>query len=300
MQVTILGSGNPLPEVERGGTSVAVTAGEETLLLDCGPKTVHRLVENDIDVTAVEHVFFTHHHIDHNGSFIYFAIITWSIGRDSLTVYGPDGTESLLSALDVVAEKNLESWSKWETLVGTDDPKAGLDDVQYRETTEDLDVRADEWRVTAFPVDHDTELFHPHAYRVEERTSGQSVVFTGDTAKVPDLAEFTAGADVLIHDANALDPDESLLDPADIPDQYLEPPFESFYESYFVEETHDLETKHHSTATDAAEIAARAGVDTLVLTHLNLYRDRETIKENAKARFDGTVRVAEDGLTLSL
>lgn len=184
--------------------------------------------------------------------------------------------------------------------MGADDPTAGLADVEYRETTADLDVETDEWRATAFPVEHDTEIFHPHASRVEERPSGRSVVFRGDTVKVPELAEFAAGADVLVHDANALDPDESLLDEAAIPDQYLEPPFESFYESYFVDETHDLEAQHHSTATDAADIAAEAGVDTLVLTHLNLYRDRETIRENAEAVFDGTVRVAEDGLTITL
>jgi len=299
MEITILGSGNPLPEVDRGGTSVAVTAGGDPLLLDCGPRTVPRLVENGIDLTAVEHVFFTHHHVDHDGEFVYFAVITWSIGRDSLTVYGPDGTEALLEALDAVAEKNLESWSKWETLVGSEDPGAGLVDVEYRETTADLAVETDGWRVTAFPVDHDTRIFDPHAYRVEEHSSGRSVVFTGDTAKVPELAEFAAGADVLVHDANALDPDESLLDESDIPDQYLEPPFESFYESYFAGETHDLEAKHHSTATEAAEIADRAGVETLVLTHLNLYRDRATIRENAEAVFDGTVRVADDGLTIT-
>lgn len=59
-------------------------------------------------------------------------------------------------------------------------------------------------------------------------------------------------------------------------------------------------TNIHASPRQAAEVAADAGVDTLVLTHLNPYRDPAAMRANAAEVFDGEVRVAEDGLSFSL
>ena len=48
---------------------------------------------------------------------------------------------------------------------------------------------------------------------------------------------------------------------------------------------------------EASEIAAAAGVDHLVLTHLLPYRDTAAIHDRASTVFEGEVTVAEDGLT---
>jgi ribonuclease Z len=52
----------------------------------------------------------------------------------------------------------------------------------------------------------------------------------------------------------------------------------------------------HSTAADAGEIAARAGVQRLILTHIDAqYHDRvDALAEEARGRFPGPVEIAEE------
>lgn len=292
MRITLLGTANPMPQLERAGTSICLEIGNDVLLIDCGPMAVYRLVEARIDMTEIETVFFTHHHFDHNAAFFQFAIYGWRRGRRSLTVYGPEGTSELLEGLDVVYRSHIESWKPG---MDRDDPGAGIDDIDVHRTTADLTVEGDGWRCSALPVDHSLETY---AYRFEETATGRSFVFSGDTTPVTALSDFASNADVLVHEANDRDPSESLLDEAAIPDEYLEPPFDAYYRS----RSNAVVRTHlggiHSTPSQAAEIAQDAGVDTLVLTHLNPYRDEAAMKESAETGFDGEVHIATDGLTI--
>ena len=43
IKVTLLGTGSPLPRMDRFGPSILVEAGKETLLFDCGRGAAHRL-----------------------------------------------------------------------------------------------------------------------------------------------------------------------------------------------------------------------------------------------------------------
>lgn len=42
MQVTLLETGSSIPNLARAGTALTVAAGEEPILIDCGPRTVYR------------------------------------------------------------------------------------------------------------------------------------------------------------------------------------------------------------------------------------------------------------------
>jgi ribonuclease BN (tRNA processing enzyme) len=299
MEITLLGTGTPIPVLERGGTAIAVEAGEETLLFDCGPMTVHRMTEFDVDPTAIEHLFFTHHHLDHNAEFYHFAVLSWFLGRDSLTVYGPDGTAPLVDAMEPAFENTLESWGGWKDEQFGHDPDRGIGDVETVQVTDDLRVEGDGWTVTALAVDHQPDIMETFAYRVDETASGTSFVFSADTAPVPALGSFAAGADVLVHEANAWESRDNLLDEDEIPDRYTTGAFEPYYAAYTSDGSRAERSRFHSTPTAAAELAEEAGVETLVLTHLNPYRDVDGVRAAANSVFDGEVRIAEDGLSLS-
>ncbi|MGH9168856.1 MAG: MBL fold metallo-hydrolase, partial [Acidimicrobiia bacterium] len=51
----------------------------------------------------------------------------------------------------------------------------------------------------------------------------------------------------------------------------------------------------HMTAREAGEVAARAGVDELMLTHIRPYLDRNRSREEAAGAFDGEVLLATEG-----
>lgn len=277
MHVTLLGTGSPVPTLERAGTSLLVDAGGDRLLVDCGPKTTHRLIEEGVDPGTVETLFFTHRHVDHDADFFHFAVASWSLGRESLSVYGPAGTGDLVDALGDLYAADIAYRKRF------DYPEGGMD-VDVTTVTPGFAAARDGWRATAHPVEHSVETY---AYRFE--ADGASVVVSGDTRHVDDLADFAAGADVLVQDACAFaeavsDPDEPVV-------------WERLTEPLSDEHLETLR-RTHCTPGEAGEIAAEAGVDTLVLTHLLPYRDTAALRGAAAETFDGRVLVAEDGLEL--
>jgi len=290
MRVTLLGSGNPAPQIERAGTGIAVEAGNETLLIDCGQLVTHRLVEFGIDFTDIRHVFFTHHHLDHNVGFHYFAIIGWFMGRESLTVYGPEGTEALVEGIEAY-RKNIDAW---RYIGGYADTEAGVTDIDIHEVTPGFETESANWRVKALPVKH--TMKPTFAYRVTELTTNASLVFTSDTRKLPELESFAKDADILVHNCNARGVTEEPLSLEEVSKYYRRPPFDTYYDTRVG--TQEETAERHSNPTEAAKTAANANADALVLVHFDPYRDTDAIREEAERVFDGDVYVAQDGLTL--
>lgn len=285
IEATLLGTGSPVPLLERAGTAIHLSVGGDDLLVDCGPRAVYELMENGIDPGDVEDLLFTHHHVDHNADFFNFVISGWSVGgRHSLTLYGPPGTERLVEAMYDIYREDIEYRKK----VGY--PDEGIDDIDGRVVDEGFRLRRPGYEVTAFPVDHTIETY---AYRVDETgddgDKSGSFVFSGDTAVVDGLADFAAGADVLVQDCcmapagDGPEPDDPFIWEA-----YTDPMSEEKYERL---------SRGHCDPFEAGEIAQVAGVDHLVLTHLLPYRDTAAIGDRAATTFDGKVTVAEDGLT---
>jgi ribonuclease Z len=117
------------------------------------------------------------------------------------------------------------------------------------------------------PVEHDGRVIQPEEV-VGDPRPGRTVVYTGDTRPVAATESVADGADLLIHDAT------------------------------FVDEAVDrARSTGHATAREAGEIAARAGVRRLALTHVSSRyagRTRELVAE-AEAVFDGAVTLPDDG-----
>lgn len=279
MQVTFLGTGSPIPLIERAGTALTVDVGEQTLMIDCGPRAVYELIRNGIDPGSISNLLFTHHHIDHNASFYHLAIVGWTAGRESLTVYGPPGTDTLIDSLYDIYDEDLA----YRAQVGY--PLEAIEDIEWVPVDSGFSLEQSGYEVTALRVEHSIETY---AYRIDHE--GASVVFSADTSPCERLADFAEGADLLVHDAH--------MSP------FGEPPEEGFvWESYttpYSREKHEALSKTHCTPEQAGETASDAGVDRLVLTHIPPYRDLEAIRAAAMTAFEGEVLVAEDGLTLEV
>jgi ribonuclease BN (tRNA processing enzyme) len=284
MEITLVGTGSPIPLPDRGGTSIALDIADDTVLIDCGPKTVYGLMDSDVNMGHIETVFFTHHHMDHNASFFHFAFTSWTeADRESLTVYGPEGTDRLVDALyDIYAEdieyrKNIY-------------PTDGISNIETERVADGFSRQMDGWEIEALPVEHSIETY---AYRFEEHETGTSFVFSGDTRKISSLAEFAGHADVLVQDCNTAPVDETRV--PNEADQFVWQQYASGDEGL----DQSTLTANHCDATDAGEIAQEAGVETLVLTHIMPYRDLDAMQREAESVFEGDVVVAEDGLVLT-
>ena len=101
MKVTLLGTGNPRPRIDRFGPSILVEAGKETLLFDCGRGATIRLSQASVPFSSVAALFLTHLHSDHVVGLPDLWLTGWIMGRHvPLQVWGPTGTVDMLKHLE--------------------------------------------------------------------------------------------------------------------------------------------------------------------------------------------------------
>jgi ribonuclease Z len=273
MQVIILGSGSPLPDPTRAGPSTLVRTTAGDLLFDCGRGVLMRAAAVASGAAAFRALFLTHLHSDHVTDFNDVFTMRWvmSLSQNPLPVVGPFGTANLLRATEAMLEPDIGY-----RLAHHDDlrwrPSSAVTEVEGGTVFEDGTVR-----VTAAPTDH-APVRPTLAFRIDDED--RSVVIAGDTVPCPGLDELCAGADVLVHTVVRRD----LIEQVGLPRL-----------------TDVLD--YHSSVPEAAETAARAGVRTLVLTHLVPAPAPGTEQEwldQASARFTGEVVLAADLLTLDV
>ena len=106
------------------------------------------------------------------------------------------------------------------------------------------------------------------AVRVDAK-GGLSMVYSSDTRPCDAVVTLARGADTLIHDATFSERDRGRV---------------------------GSRVGAHSTAGEAGEVAARAGVRRLILTHIEAeyHEEVDLLAEEARKRFAGEVEIARE------
>lgn len=278
MDVTLLGTGGPLPDAHRAGPATLVRVAGANLLIDAGRGVLMRLSAAGLGVGLVHAVFLTHLHSDHItdlGDLITTRWIT-SFTPSPLPVFGPVGTAKILDDLMASLEADVsyrmghhEDLSWVPPIEVTEVDVSGTDIVEV--------WQAGDVVVTAAATDH--RPVHPSiAFRVDH--AGSSAVLAGDTVPCEGLDALSAGAGALVHTVIRKDLIEA------IPIQRLQ-------------DTLD----YHSSPEQAGDTAQRAGVGTLVLTHYVPAPgpgEIEQWKDLAATTFDGPIAAGDDLLTVTI
>src|SRR5262249_47977782 len=198
--------------------------------------------EAGLPLPALRYVFITHHHSDHNLELGPLRYNAWASGlRQTVDAYGPDGIAELIEAYWQSERFDIE------TRIG-DEGRPDLRKLVRAHTYGQGPVFADaNVKVTAL------RNIHPpvtESYALKSELDGKTIVFSGDTAYFPPLAEFAEGADMLIH--------EVMYGPA----------LEALVQKNPNAATLMAHLKaSHTLAEDVGRIAAAAQVKTLVLNH---------------------------------
>jgi ribonuclease Z len=281
LSIFFAGTAGSVPTARRGLPATLVRRGGDKLLIDCGEGTQRQLLKT-VGLPDITEVFLTHLHVDH---WLGLPAMLKSFDlrdRDApLTVFGPPGTEALMDAMR-------------RTVFGR---------LGYRLRVTDLEpdaiVEFDDYEIHALRVRHRGEAYGyalveadrpgrfdavlaerlgvtpgPDFGRLQrgetvdgvapeqvvgEARRGRKLVFSGDTAPCDMVRVAADGADVLVHEATFL---------SDERDRALE--------------------TGHSTARQAAELAAEAGVVLLALTHVSTRYGGGEIRDEARAVFPRT------------
>lgn len=206
--IYVLGAGTPTPTKDRFGSAFAIKIGEDQIMLDCGPAATHKLVKAGLWPTDINHIFFTHHHFDHDIDYPCFLLCRWdqSIGtEDTLKVFGPTLTEKItngilnendgLFAHDWIARINHPLSQKVYANRGGTLPRTPPE-VIAKDVTPGNVYEKDNWSVTAAPAIHVQPYLDSLAYRFE--TPDGSIVFTGDTQPCESVTELAKDADMML------------------------------------------------------------------------------------------------------
>jgi ribonuclease Z len=195
LKVTLLGTGSPIPVMERFGPSALVEAGSEKLLVDCGRGVSLRLWQLHIPLGAVTAIFLTHLHSDHIVGIPDLWLTGWlppPFGHrtGAFQIWGPAGTKDLMANL----QKAFATDIRFRTTDGI--PPQGIA-ILAHDIAQGIVYEKNGVKVTAFEVDHATAR-PAFGYRIEY--GGRSVVFSGDTRVSENLIRFSKGADLLVHE----------------------------------------------------------------------------------------------------
>lgn len=277
MELFFLGTGAGVPAKLRNVTAIALKLLEERgtiWLFDCGEATQHQILHTSIKPSRVENIFITHLHGDHlYGLPGLLASRSFQGGESKVTVYGPPGLKNYIETslsvsgtylrypLDIVEINEGVLFEDDQFIVEARMLEHGIPSYGFRIVEKDrpgtlLVDKLQEAGIKPGPIYK--KIKEGESVTLEDGTTlaadefvgpkqkGRVVTILGDT-RMCEAAQILANeADLLVHEATFANGEEALA-----------------FDYY------------HSTTSQAAEIALRANVKKLCITHISSRYDRQ-------------------------
>lgn len=288
--ITLGTMGGPVAAPVRSQPANALVHSGRVYLVDAGDGAVQQLSRAGIMLPRVTGVFLSHLHADHTGGLsAVLALRNQTNVRDRLTIYGPPGTRELVGGLVASMQPAAR--------VGYGIPgqpwMPPADTVNVVEIAGGETLIIDGMTVTAAQNSH----YDFAAGSIEDRNykslslrfdlPGRSIVYTGDTGPSAAVEALAKGADLLV--SEMIDMGGTLANVArnspNMPTQARQ-----------MLEQH-LST-HHLTPDAVGQLAAKAGVKALVITHFAAGTPdpvrTEGYKAQIRAHYRGSLALAND------
>ena len=291
MELVFLGTSSAIPTSHRNHSAVALKSFGEIFLFDCGEGTQLQMSKAKISPMKINNIFITHFHGDHIlGLPGIIQSMAFRGRKNPLHIFGPKGLVEMVNII-----RNFGYFSlTFEIYMHEIDDGIILEEENYRiscskmnHTVLNFAYSVCEKRRPKFirekaialgvipgpdfgklqqgnPVKVGDIIIQPEQVLGEER-KGRKIVYSGDTTPSESMVEFAKDADLLIH--------------------------ESTFEGAYGDKAYEM---GHSTSVQAAEIAKKANVKRLILTHVSTrYKKSDILETEAKEIFENST-VAED------
>ncbi len=230
--VTTMGTASAMPISDRNPSAQMLNANGRLFLIDCGEGTQRQMRKCHFSFVKIEAIFISHIHGDHLFGLFGLLNSMGMYGRTApLHIYGPQALGSVLSF--------YKGW------FGTEDPyELCFHPLQSKGL--ELIHTSKHLTVSAFPLKHKIDCY---GFRFDETVTerhrqenpaykAKSYAYCSDTAPFDELPEYVKGVTCLYHEATYMD---------DMADKAA--------------------ARFHSTASQAATCALRAGAGRLIVGH---------------------------------
>lgn len=294
-KIHILGCGSALPTLKHNASSQLIEMRGKCFMVDCGEGAQMQFRRSHIHFSKLNAIFISHMHGDHCFGLMGLLSTLGMLGRTSkLRIYAPKDYEPLfkqqveffmqtmeyeMEMIPVDTEKQQVIYEDHSLTVETVPlqhrvPCCGF---IFREKPTLPHIRRDMIDYYGIPVSQINNIKNgadwtnedgdviPNARLVQPADSPRSYAYCSDTRFMPALKEQVKGVTVLYHES-----------------------------TYTSEQEDRAKIYYHSTARQAATIAAGAGVGTLLLGHYSArYNDEKVLLEEAKAVFPNSILTQE-------
>ncbi|MGJ8593634.1 MAG: ribonuclease Z [Aquaticitalea sp.] len=296
MKLTILGCYSATPRTDTNPTAQVLEMNNHMFLIDCGEGTQVELRRNKIKFARIKHIFISHLHGDHFFGLVGLISTFHLLTRETeLHIYAPKGLKEVIT----LQMKLADAWTNFQLIFHEltsrsselifEDEKVEVYTIPldhriytngflFKEKEGDrhldipavieanIDIAYYRKLKQGFDVENKDGILIDHKKVTTLPTPTKSYAFCSDTAYYESIIPIIKGVDVLYH------------------------------ESTFLEKNAKLAPKtKHSTAKEAAMIAKKADVGTLILGHFSTrYDNLKEFKTEAQTIFK-PVKLARDG-----
>jgi len=300
-KVTILGSNAAIPAVDRHPSAQVLNVNAHLYLIDCGEGTQMRMNQYDIRRHRIRQIFISHLHGDHVFGLIGL-LTSYSLNKrtERLTLFSPKGLQEMIEVQLKITQSYLSYPLEFIVVDTTTSTEIFSDEAVsvstlpllhripacgylFREHPRPLNVIPEQLKKYGIPFNQinaikegkdgvsdkekqiDNQLLTLPAYRQ------RIYAYCSDTMFNPDLISLLSEVDLLYHEAT------------------------------FAEDKAEQAVKTmHSTAKQAAEIAAQAKANQLIIGHFSSrYLDLKVLLTEAKTVFPNT-SLAIEGQTFAV
>jgi ribonuclease BN (tRNA processing enzyme) len=283
--ITLGTAGGPVPTAERSEPANLLIAGNQYILVEVGDGAVGQLARAGLSLRDVRTVFVSHHHLDHTGGLAAVIGLRWMNQYSGiLTVYGPSGTSEVVDGI----LQSMGPQAKVGFGLGRPPPLPS-DSVRT--------IEVESGRMLALPggvtvratVNSHFDRQGPAdpqslSYRFE--FDGRAITFTGDTGPSDAVATLAQASDLLVSEVIDL--------------ERLVPQIIQSRKDATPEMLADLKrhlSAHHLTPEQVGQLAARASVQSLLLTHFAAPPGPlqiEALTQGVRTGYAGPLKIAQD------
>lgn len=285
IKVTILGSSGSVPKKESNFASCAISFNGENLLFDAPEGIQRQLMQSNISLMKINHIFISHMHADHFlGLFGWIATMNLNQRKEKLTIYSPKrGGEKIKRMLKEVIKPDFE--------------------IEYKKIKNGSLFKNDFLEVKAFELKHDVPCYGfvfkekdilgrfdrkkaeklgiPPGPLYSKLVEGKTISLNGKKFKKSDVFDYSKkrlGRKVVV--VADTKPTTKIINNAKNSDLLI-------HEATFLENKKDRAIlTSHSTAKDTATTAKKAKVKKLILFHISAsVSDNKDVEKEAREIF---------------
>ena len=298
MKLVFLGTSGAMPTTDRGLTCICLVKDNEILMFDAGEGAQISYLKSGLPWNKKMKIFVTHLHGDHCiGILGLLQTMNLQNRTESVEIFGPDGIDEFIAANIKILNFGLS----FPVLISRVNEGLIVDEKDYSVFANDASHGIPAFSFRFDEKERPGEFFPENAKALEipegklwrelqmgnsieidgkeilssqvtgKRRPGRKIGVSGDTRPTDELVEFFRNCDYLSFDSTFAD---------ELKEKAVE--------------------ANHSTAKEAAELAEKANVSTLILTHFSArYNDESVLLEEAKKIHDNTI-AAKDLLDVNI